>query len=75
MTIHFITAEVDLQEDPLALQQEIEAKLSEQGEPLRWSVTEINKQEEKVTVEAVVTTETAILEPSMLETATKEVKA
>ena len=70
MTIHFITAEIDLQENPLALQEEIEAKLSEQGEPLRWAVTEINKQEEKVVVEAVVTTETVISE-----TATKEVTA
>lgn len=58
MTIHFITAEIDLQENPLALQQEIKAKLSEQGEPLRWAVTEVNEQKEKVTVEAVVTTET-----------------
>lgn len=68
MTIHFITAEIDLQENPLALQQEIKAKLSERGEPLRWSVTEVNKQEEKVIVEAVVTTETATLG-----TTTKEV--
>jgi len=62
MTIHFITAEIDLQENPLALHQEIEAKLSERGEPLRWSVTEVNKQAEKVIVEAVVTTKTMVVE-------------
>ncbi len=65
MTIHFITAEIDLQQNPLALHQEIEAKLSEQGEPLRWAVTEVNKQEEKVIVEAVVTTETKIRETTI----------
>lgn len=62
MTIHFITAEIDLQENPLALQQEIQAKLSEQGKPLRWAVTEVNKQKEKVIVEAVVTTENRTVE-------------
>ena len=57
MTTHFITAEIDLQENPLQLQQEIEAQLEQQGEPLRWAVTEVDREQEKVTVEAIVTTE------------------
>ncbi len=57
MTTHFITAEIDLQENPLQLQQEIEAQLEQQGEPLRWAITEVDREQEKVTVEAIVTTE------------------
>ncbi len=57
MTTHFITAEIDLQESPLALQQEIEAELQKRGEPLRWAVTDVNEEKQKVTVEAIVTGE------------------
>ena len=56
MTTHFITAEINLQENPLELQQEIEARLEQQGEPLRWAITEVDQEQEKVTVEAIVTT-------------------
>ncbi len=55
MTTHFITAEVDLQENPAQLQPEIEAELAKQGEPLRWAITEIDREQEKVKVEAIVT--------------------
>ena len=55
MTTHFISAEIDLQESPLKLQQEIEAELKKQGEPLRWAITEVDREEEKVKVEAIVT--------------------
>ena len=55
MTTHFISAEIDLQESPLKLQQEIEAELKKQGEPLRWAITEVDRAEEKVKVEAIVT--------------------
>ena len=57
MTTHFITAEIDLQENPLQLKQEIEAQLEQQGEPLRWAITEVDQEQEKVIVEAIVTTE------------------
>ncbi|ELS04957.1 hypothetical protein Xen7305DRAFT_00046940 [Xenococcus sp. PCC 7305] len=57
MTTHFITAEIDLQETPVQLQQEIEAQLAQKGEPLRWAVTEIDQEQEKATVEAIVTTQ------------------
>lgn len=54
MTTHFITAEIDIEESQ-NLQQDIEARLSQHGEPLRWAITKVNKETEKVTVEAVVT--------------------
>jgi hypothetical protein len=57
MTTHFITAEIDLQESPLALQQEIEAELQKRGEPLRWAVTDVDEDQQKVTVEAILTRE------------------
>lgn len=55
MTTHFITAEIDLQESPIAMQQEIEAELQKRGEPLRWAITEVKENSQKVVVEAVVT--------------------
>lgn len=55
MTTHFITAEIDLQESPEKLHREIEAELEKRGEPLRWAVTGVDVDQEKVTVEAVVT--------------------
>ncbi|MEH1865877.1 MAG: hypothetical protein V7K69_12850 [Nostoc sp.] len=56
MTTHFITAEIDLQETPAELLEVIEAELKKQGEPLRWAVTSVDADEQKATVEAVVTT-------------------
>ena len=55
MTTHFITAEIDLTENPAKLNREIEAKLSEDGKPLRWAITQVDKQRQKATVEAIVT--------------------
>ena len=55
MTTHFITAEIDLQADPVKLNKEIEAKLEQSGKPLRWAVTKIDKQQQTATVEAIVT--------------------
>ena len=57
MTTHFITAEINLQETPLKLSQEIESQLEQQGKPLRWAVTEIDKEKQTATVEAIVTKE------------------
>jgi hypothetical protein len=56
MTTHFITAEIDLQETPTELLEVIETELKKQGEPLRWAVTSVDTDEQKATVEAVVTT-------------------
>jgi hypothetical protein len=57
MTTHFITAEIDLQESPVQLQQDIENELAKRGEPLRWAVTNVDRDEQTVTVEAIVTTD------------------
>lgn len=57
MTTHFITAEIDLQESPVQLQQEIETELQKRGEPLRWAVTHVDTEHQKAQVEAIVTVE------------------
>ena len=57
MTTHFITAEIDLQETPLQLRQEIDAELQKRGEPLRWAVTRVDTERQKAQVEAIVTVE------------------
>ncbi len=57
MTTHFITAEVELQKTPLQLQQEIESRLKKEGEPLRWAVTEVDKEKQTAKVEAIITKE------------------
>jgi len=59
MTTHFITAEIDLEATHADVQTTIEAKLREQGEPLRWAVTDVKA--DTATIEAVVlkTEETA----------------
>ncbi|NEN91989.1 MAG: hypothetical protein F6K48_25020 [Okeania sp. SIO3H1] len=54
MTTHFINAEIDLQESPNKLNQEIEKELEKRGEPLRWAVTKIDTEKQKAHVEAVV---------------------
>lgn len=53
MTTHFIELEISL-EEPLTVAQ-IEAELEKQGEPLRWAVTQIDRESNKAIVEAVVT--------------------
>ncbi len=55
MTTHFIEAELDLQETPLTV-KEVEATLKQQGEPLRWAITKVDKEKQTAQVEAIVTT-------------------
>ena len=55
MTTHFIAAEIDLQANPLKIKEEIEQKLEQEGKPLRWAVTKIDEQDQKIEVEAIVT--------------------
>ena len=57
MTTHFITAEVELEKTPVQLQQKIESQLKQEGEPLRWAVTAVDKEKQTATVEAIVTKE------------------
>lgn len=61
MTTHFIDAEVAIQESPVEMHQAIEAELQKRGEPLRWAVTAVDVETQKVRVEAVVTTEDVTL--------------
>ncbi len=56
MTTHFIEAEIDLQETPLTV-KEVEATLQQQGEPLRWAVTKVDKDKQTAQVEAIITSE------------------
>lgn len=55
MTTHFITAEIDLQETPVQLQQAIDAELQKRGEPLRWAITSVDTERQTAQVEAIVT--------------------
>lgn len=57
MTTHFITVEIDLQETPAQLLDQIEAQLRSTGEPLRWAITNIDIERHKAIVEAIVTLE------------------
>ncbi len=54
MTTHFIEAEIDLEETPLTVKA-VEATLEEQGEPLRWAITKVDKEKQTAQVEAIVT--------------------
>ncbi|MBD1834254.1 hypothetical protein H6F61_16520 [Cyanobacteria bacterium FACHB-472] len=60
MTTHFITAEIDLQESPVQLNQAIETELQKRGEPLRWAVTSVDVEKQKAHVEAIVTVESDV---------------
>ena len=55
MTTHFITAEIDLQSNPLKLKREIETFLQKEGKPLRWAITGVDREKQKAKIEAVVT--------------------
>jgi hypothetical protein len=57
MTTHFITAEINLQENPVKLNKEIETRLEQSGKPLRWAVTKVDREQQTATVEAIVTRE------------------
>jgi hypothetical protein len=57
MTTHFIEAEINVQEQPENLQKEIEAELNKHGEPLRWAITNVDRDKERAKVEAVVVRE------------------
>jgi hypothetical protein len=57
MTTHFITAEINLQENPLRLKQEIETTLKQQGDPLRWAIASVDQEKQTAKVEAIVTSD------------------
>ncbi len=58
MTTHFITAEIEINQNQEAIAKTIEQELAKHGEPLRWAI--VNASDTKSTnqivqVEAVVT--------------------
>jgi hypothetical protein len=59
MTTHFITAEIEINENQEAIAKTIEQELSKHGEPLRWAITSVDH---KVDVNTSVTTQTACVE-------------
>ena len=60
MTTHFITAEIDIQETPAQLHKAIEAELQKHGEALRWAITDVDVEQQKANIEAVVTLESNV---------------
>ncbi|MGF1461028.1 MAG: hypothetical protein ACFBSG_18615 [Leptolyngbyaceae cyanobacterium] len=55
MTTHFISAEIDLAEDPADLPTQVETELEKRGKPLRWEIVNVNQTTRKAHIEAVVT--------------------
>jgi hypothetical protein len=57
LATHFITLDFPLGDTKGDLVSAIESALAEQGQPLRWAITQVNEVNQTATVEAVVTTE------------------
>ncbi|MEI6328410.1 MAG: hypothetical protein ACOYN8_03290 [Pseudanabaena sp.] len=63
MTTHFITAEIEINENQEAIAKTIEQELAKHGEPLRWAIASVTNDVNETTktltrtahVEAVVT--------------------
>jgi hypothetical protein len=55
MITHFISAEIDLEGNTAELQKSVVAELNKYGKPLRWAITSVDYEREKLFVEAVVT--------------------
>jgi hypothetical protein len=56
LATQFITVEITLGQAKGNLVDAIELALAEQGQPLRWAITQVNSATQTATVEAVVTT-------------------
>jgi len=63
MTTHFITAEIEINENQEAIAKTVEQELAKHGEPLRWAINSVESKVDAATnvkiqtaqVEAVVT--------------------
>ena len=55
MITDFVSVEIDLQENIIDLHKSVESELQKYGKPLRWAITAIDSEKEKVVLEAVVT--------------------
>ncbi|AFY77076.1 hypothetical protein Ple7327_1715 [Pleurocapsa sp. PCC 7327] len=61
MTTHFVSVEIDLQDNPIKLQKAVEEELKKRGEPLRWAITRVDDEKQKAQVEAIVTVQSSEL--------------
>lgn len=57
MNTKFISVEIELDQTPARLLSQIEVELLSYGEPLRWAITNIDIEQHKAIVEAIVTLE------------------
>lgn len=72
LATHFLTLDLplgDLAVNPVAT---IESALRQQGEPLRWAITQVNSATQMATVEAVVTTDGVTQAGAVIETQSKK---
>jgi hypothetical protein len=54
MANQLVQIEVDLCDSPASLERAIEEELKKWGQPLRWFVLDVDKDRQKVYVEAIV---------------------
>jgi hypothetical protein len=59
MTTHFITAEIEINENQEAIAKTVEQELAKHGEPLRWAIASV---ESNVDTQTNVKTQTAHIE-------------
>jgi hypothetical protein len=63
MTTHFITAEIEINQNQEVIAEAVEQELAKHGDPLRWAIAKVDRKVDEVTnvetrialVEAVVT--------------------
>ncbi len=59
MTTHFITAEIEINENQEAIAKSVEQELAKHGEPLRWAIASVDS---KVDAATNLKTQTAHIE-------------
>ena len=59
MTTHFITAEIEINDQQEAIAKTVEQELAKHGEPLRWAIAAVDS---KLNLETNVTTQVAHVE-------------
>ncbi|MBV6621774.1 MAG: hypothetical protein KI793_02280 [Rivularia sp. (in: Bacteria)] len=57
MITDFVCLEIDLEDDITQLHNSVELELNKYGKPLRWAITTVDYEKDKVILEAVVTKE------------------
>ena len=64
MVTRFVTLEVDLHTSPTELKRSIATELKKWGDPLRWAIVAVDRERQKIQIEAVVTTPTEFIIPN-----------